>query len=286
MKHAHEMQRNRKLPAVVLSAVGMTAVVAGFAFWAVQRQTASPGERPGAGAEHRRDAPRSMTPGITTAQIRNQGSATPEVTITSRDGSMTFRVPKPGEPDYDDYVEMTQHPRFRSAMEGRPGYAMPYDPEWRTMVTGKREVAPMSFQLEDGVDSMQHLAQALLEALRVKDHDALQRLRVTRHEFEDLMWPEFPQSRPYLRIESEEAWIAHHNSSAAAVATLLRKWGGRNLELIAVDYGDSFKYTNFTLYQGVKLRVRTAGTGETFEITEIPSIVGCNGQFKAYTYRS
>jgi hypothetical protein len=256
----HEAPHGRTTP-IALAALAAAAFLAGLVTWVVQRHVGD-----------------TSTP----AQVAQPA---PAVTITSRDGSLTFRVPKPGDPEYPDYQEMLRHPSYRSSAEGRPGYALPYDPEWRSVIAGKRQVAPIHFALDGGAGSMEQLGQALLAALRAADADKLVRLRVGRQEFETLLWPEFPQSRPYLRIDPEDAWMMHHNSSASAVASLLHTWGGRELELIGVDYGNVVQYTNFTLYQDVRLRVRGAGTADMFEITEVPAIVGCNGQFKTYTYR-
>lgn len=270
----HETPRKRPVSVVVPLALGMGIVLGGLAIWAVQRHgdTLAPPQA----AEHTPGPLQAAPPAV---------HPTPEVTITSRDGSMTFRVPKPGDPEYADYQEMLQHPSYQSSAAGRPGYALPYDPEWRCLIAGKRQVAPMRFGLDGGASSLEQLGQALLAALRANDADQLVRLRVGRREFETLLWPEFPQSRPYLRIDPEDAWIMHHNSSASAVASLMRAWGGRDLELVDVDYGDVVQYTNFTLYKDVRLHVRSAGTADMFEITDVPAIVGCNGQFKTYTYR-
>ncbi len=242
-----------------------------------------PARLPGAATPPAAHVPTAAVSG--TAEV-DAPTAAPGVSFASRDGATVFTVPSPGDPEYADYTEMLQHPRFRSALEGLPGYALPYDPEWRSVIQGKRKTAPTPLQFEGGAGSLAALANAYLQAIGAGDEIAVLRLRISRDEFERILWPEFPQSRPYLRIKPEDAWSLHHANSMSGVLKALEEQAGRKLDLVDIEHGDVVEYTNFTLYRDVLIRVRDAETQRIQELPYLPVVVRRNGKFKAYLYRS
>ena len=136
-----------------------------------------------------------------------------------------------------------------------------------------------------GAGSLAELARAYLQAVVAGDEIAVLRLRISRDEFERILWPEFPQSRPYLRIKPEDAWSMHHTNSMSGVLKALEEQAGRELELVQIEHGDVVEYTNFTLYRDVLIRVRDAKTHRIQELPYLPVVARCNGKFKAYLYR-
>jgi hypothetical protein len=202
----------------------------------------------------------------------------------SRDGTITFTVPEPGDAAYADYQEMLQHPRYRSAFQNSPGYALPYDPEWRSEVSGRRTVERRNMRFDVDETSMEELARAFLTALVQDDEESLLRLCLSRDEFERILWPEFPQSRPYLRVPPDDAWMLQRSTTLHGLHTALRNYGGRDLELMQVHPGTRMDYTNFTLFRDVVLRVRDRQSREVFDLRYIPTMVGCGGRYKAYIY--
>ncbi len=208
----------------------------------------------------------------------------PAFSFTSREGALTFSVPQQGDPEYADYQEMLHDPHFRSSLEGLPGYALPYDPEWRSVVTGKRQVGPTPLQLHGGAGSLEALARAYLEAIGTGDEIGVLRLRVSREEWEGILWPEFPQSRPYVRIKPEDAWMLHHATSMSGVQKGLENFRGHTLELVEVTHGETVAYTNFTLVEDVVIRARDQKTQKFVEIPYLHAVVGRNGHYKAYIF--
>jgi hypothetical protein len=233
--------------------------------------------------------PAIQVPATAAGAIVSPATGTPavaaKVSFASRDGSMVFTVPAPGDPEYADYQEMLQDPHFRSTLEGLPGYALPYDPEWRSVVRGKRTTARAPVHFDGGAGSLDDLARAYLQAIGAGDELAVLRLRISRDEFEHILWPEFPQSRPYVRILPADAWTMHHASTMSGVVKALEEQSGRELDLVGVEYGDVVEYTNFTLYRDVSIRVRDASTQRVLELPYVPVVARCNGKFKAYLYR-
>jgi hypothetical protein len=180
-----------------------------------------------------------------------------------------YRVPAPGDPEYADYQEMLNNPRFRSSVENTTGYEIPYDPEWRSVVTGRREVGPTNLRLIGGAGSLEELGGFILFALEDADMQALSDLAVVRDEFEQLLWPEFPQSRPYMRVPSSEAWHFHLAKSTKGLQILMKEAGKKRLALDGITVAEVRPFTNFTLYEGVVINVVDQDTGETGSIRAI-----------------
>ncbi len=197
-----------------------------------------------------------------------------------------YRVPKPGDADYADYREMLGNPRFRSSVENTDGYEIPYDPEWRSVVTGRREVGPTNLSLIGGASSLDELGSFILLGLEEADQQALADLEVTRDEFQALLWPEFPQSRPYMRIPPEEAWHFHYAKCTKGLAILMKGYGKRHLALEGVTVDEVRPFTNFTLHEGVTLHVVDQDTGEAEDIRTISAVVERQGHFKIYMAES
>jgi hypothetical protein len=202
----------------------------------------------------------------------------------SRDGHIEFRVPRSGDPEWADYQEMLQHPSYRSSGTGTRGFAMPYDPEWRALVHGRRDAAAVDLELQGGAARMEDLAHAILESLRARDVDRLLELHLDRGEFLGICWPEFPQSRPYLKIPEAEAWSFQQSKCAEAALSGVRTWGGRAWVLDGIGHTRSTAYRNFTLHEGVTVRAIDGETGRLEALDIAPVVVERNGRFKVFVY--
>jgi hypothetical protein len=200
------------------------------------------------------------------------------------DGSTTFRVPQPTDAEYADYLEMLAWVKGRSALRSVPGYAPPYDPEWRAARTGRRAAAAVDRPLEGGASQLDELASAILAGLLARDAAALQAVRVTRAEFEVILWPEFPQSRPYLKIPVHEVWGFQDARSHQGVKEALARFGGRELAFEGLRWGRRLPYTNFTLYRDLVIEARDPRTGEPVDVDVAPAVVERQGRFKVLVY--
>jgi hypothetical protein len=191
-----------------------------------------------------------------------------------------FRVPKPGDPEYADYQEMLAQPAFRSSLENTPGYVLPYDPEWRSMLSGRRHAPPVEGNFTGGAPSLQELGHQLVFAVRNQDDLLFLDLRITREEFLEILWPEFPQSRPYLKIPPDEAWMLQFTAMRDQMGSILTKLGGRNLILDRVDDGAVREFTNFRIHDGVTVTGVDQGTGEKVRVVANATAVERHGRWK------
>jgi hypothetical protein len=202
----------------------------------------------------------------------------------ARDGSVEFRVPQPSDAEWDDYQQMLRHPAYRSSGTGSAGFAMPYDPEWRSVDRGRRDAPAVDVQLQDGFASAEELATVVLNALAARDLDRLLQLPLVETEFLGICWPEFPQSRPYLKIPAPEAWSFQQTKCSEAAMSAIRTWGGRPFVLERVVAARSTPYRNFTLHEHVILHAKDTETGRSQAIDVVPAIVERNGRFKVFIY--
>jgi len=172
-----------------------------------------------------------------------------------------------------------------SPLENSPGYELPPDPERHTVETGRREVTRRDVSFETGAASIDELAILILEGLRTGDRDLLKSLRVNYGEFSEILWPEFPQSRPATNLQPGNAWFFLDRESAAGMARAIRRWEGRHFSLERIEYEKGFApYTNFNLLHGIRLHVREQN-GELRVLPFAESFAECGGRWKVYTYR-
>jgi hypothetical protein len=211
---------------------------------------------------------------------------TSHLAIESRDGKQTFTVPTPQDPEWEDYLEMKKHRPFQSFMDGREGYAIPYDPEWRALVRGYRDAEPVDYDLIDTYSSLEDLANDVLRAIREEDSQFLREMHIRMEEFETLCWPSFPQSRPYVRIPVSEAWGFHFASCTSGLMDLVQKHGKKDLVLDRVEVGKRLEYPpNFALLTDVKIVAHDRETGQLTTIDNVQSVIEQKNQFKVFVFK-
>jgi hypothetical protein len=169
-----------------------------------------------------------------------------------------------------------------SALEGKPGYYPPDDPEFDALLRGRREVGEIDAFLKDGMPSAESLARAILEAVEAGDARQLSRLRIDFEEFSRILWPEFPQSRPVTHAEAEDAWGFLHRECSEGISRGLQDWGGMKLDFQRLSFSIGLgRYTNFDLYQGVQIHVVTcAGAAAVVDFAH--TFVAQDGVWKVY----
>jgi hypothetical protein len=226
------------------------------------------------------DVPGAMVPSARTEAAAKPAAAVPAASIPEPE----FTVPKPGDPEYADYLEMLKQPQFRSSVENTEGYRPPYDPEWRSMLTGRRKVGPTDLELTDGAGSISELAKELLRALENGDSGLLNALRVSREEYQLLIWPEFPQSRPYLHIPPDEAWSFQYTKLREGMSGIYSRYGETPWNLVAATEGPVETFTNFTIHRGVEILAENNKSGERVIFDKKLTVVERNGRFKILSF--
>ena len=178
-----------------------------------------------------------------------------------------------------------RHNQNRSPLESSPGYYPPADPESLSVITGRRDAPAVSLELSGGATSLEALARAFLAAVEAKDERALHDLRVTRAEFETILWPEFPASRPITHIPVSEAWGFETARSLAGASRAAGSYGGRHLTFLRVDYARTDTFRNFNLLRDVRILIRDPRDNRAIGLAYVPSVVERHGRYKALIFK-
>lgn len=175
-------------------------------------------------------------------------------------------------------------PRVVPSYVNSPGYVRPADPESLSEWTGKREVGSISEQLLFAAPSAESLAAAVVEAVREQSELKLRRLLVLREEFEMILWPEFPASRPFSNITAGDAWGNHMGHAMGGISEGLSQRDGGELRFHRVMARGTMRYTNFSLVDGVVIHA-VDGEGREVIFDFATTFVERNGRWKVYIYK-
>lgn len=138
--------------------------------------------------------------------------------------------------------------------------------------------------LTDTQPSDQAVARAVLDAVAREDRDALMRLALTKEEFDEVVWPTLPASRPEVGMPRDYLWQDTFSKSRAYLATTLNELGSRRFELLRVEFeGPTTDNGVYSLSRKTRLVVRdSAGRESTIRV--FGSIIRQHGRSKVYSY--
>lgn len=176
--------------------------------------------------------------------------------------------------------------RHAYSIEDSPGYVRAVDPESSSVRLGRRLDAPRVSQLfQGGAPSLDALGRAVCRALHHGNADSLRLLCVRMDEFRDILWPEFPQSRPATGLTSEDAWRVLDVRLLGGCNGAVREHGGHHLEFLRFEHMDSTAvYKNFRLHNGLMM-VAKNDAGEVERFGWLRSVAERKGRFKIYSMR-
>ena len=169
------------------------------------------------------------------------------------------------------------------SVKDSPGYVAPSDPDSAAERLGRRMNAPaVSVPFTGGAKSMKALGEAILGAFHAERADSLLQLTVTMNEFRDVLWPEFPQSRPATGLRWDDAWPVLYGRLNGGSLAAVREFGGHPYTLLRVEVAAVVPYRNFKLHNGVAIVARD-DTGREVRFTGVRSIAERRGRFKVYS---
>lgn len=130
--------------------------------------------------------------------------------------------------------------------------------------------------------SPEALAGVALEALARSDREALASLRVGQDEYEQLLWPELPESddMPFAL-----AWQMNDANSRKGMNRVFGALKGQEFELVDLRFtGEPERYESFTVHVGAEMVVRRErdGTEGTIELLDV--LVERDGRWKAMNF--
>jgi hypothetical protein len=138
--------------------------------------------------------------------------------------------------------------------------------------------------LEPAFDSDEALARSVLDLVEREDREALLRLSITKDEFEDIVWPTLPVSRPEVGMPLSYLWNDTFTKSRSYLAETLSKFGGQRFELVRVEFrGDTSGHETYSVSRKTHLVVRDE-SGEERTVRLFGSVIRQDGRSKVYSY--
>lgn len=138
--------------------------------------------------------------------------------------------------------------------------------------------------LAHAAESPEALAEAILDRLAAADRAGLERLMLTRDEFEALVWPHLPVSRPATNMPISFVWNRLRQQSDGRLSQVLAVHGGTSYALVRLEFaGDRSRYGGATVARDSVMTVRTpAGGIERLEL--FGSMIEQDGRYKVFSF--
>jgi len=173
-----------------------------------------------------------------------------------------------------------------SRLQDSPGWTPPADPESASVRLGRRVSAPLVKKtFAGGAKSMDELGRMICNVFeRTPALDSLMLLTVSEDEFQEILWPEFPQSRPATGLTPEDGWRVLYPRLLNGCNSAIVEYGGGYWEYLRTEVTEVAEFRNFRLHQGVTIVVRNA-LGEEQPMVWLRAIAERKGRYKIYSVR-
>jgi hypothetical protein len=171
-----------------------------------------------------------------------------------------------------------------NSVKDSPGYIPLVDPESASVALGRRTNAPaVSKRFQGGAKSLDDLGRAVCRLLHRSDLDSLHGLCVTDEEFRDILWREFPQSRPVTGLTWEDGWRVLDIRLTSGCRGAVQDLGGHAYQFLRFERSDTTAlYKNFKLHNGLLLVARD-DEGQIVKMNWVRSVAERKGAFKIYS---
>jgi hypothetical protein len=171
------------------------------------------------------------------------------------------------------------------SIENSPGYVPLVDPESTSVLIGRRLNAPrVSKPFHGGARSLDDLGRRVCRALHAADLDSMLSLCIQDDEFRDILWREFPQSRPVTGLQWEDGWRVLMVRLRAGCMSAIHDWRGHYYEYVGVEADSVMSYKNFKMYSRLTLVARD-DEGQVQRWGWLRAVVERKGSFKIYSMK-
>lgn len=139
-------------------------------------------------------------------------------------------------------------------------------------------------RLHSGMRSQKALAEAVLDAVRRHDLQALAGLALSREEFRQSVWPELPVSNPKTNVSVDFVWNELHFRSMSRMHGIFSELGGKRIHLVRVAHrGKVTEYATHRAYPDMEVRIRDEA-GKEIEYPLFGTLIEMDGVWKVYSY--
>jgi hypothetical protein len=164
-----------------------------------------------------------------------------------------------------------------------PGYYSTPDPESMSVKIGRRTNAPLvTGDFHGGAKSLDELGRSVIWTLHHTNTDSLRNLCISDMEFKNLLWREFPQSRPATGLTWVDAWITLYARLHAGVNHAMHNYGGRPFQFVRFESDSLGVYKNFKLHMLCVIVTRD-DAGGVQKWHWLRAVAERNGRFKIFS---
>ena len=139
---------------------------------------------------------------------------------------------------------------------------------------------------ENWMNSTRELGEMVLLALREKNGELLDSLRVTEKEYKEILFPEFPVAAGN-NSSPDFHWFLLDQSSRGGIENVLGSWGGEDFELVDVVVTKGIQnYRTYRILSKVELKVKARNATEIRQLRIFGSVVERDGKYKILSYKN
>ena len=169
------------------------------------------------------------------------------------------------------------------SIQDSPGWYPIVDPESLSVLIGRRTNAPVVDKaFRGGARSLDDLGRTICRLLRKSERDSLRLLCIREDEFRDILWREFPQSRPATGLTWEDAWMSLDQRLTSGCHGAIGEYGGKSFEFVRFEVDSVGRYKNFKLHMRLRLVVRD-DRGQVVTMRWVRAVAERKGRYKVYS---
>ncbi len=138
-------------------------------------------------------------------------------------------------------------------------------------------------RLNNSFSSAEQLTEGFLEALKDGDFQTMELIAADREEFERLLWPHLPASRPDTNLTPEFVWRQSQIKSLSSLRATMSRYKGTDIDLVRVELsGEVRDYGELRLFMEPEVVVAMDGVEKRVKL--FGSMMLLDGEYKIYSY--
>jgi hypothetical protein len=158
------------------------------------------------------------------------------------------------------------------------------EPEAEPAADASAESSLPPVVLRGGATDLGSLAGRAVEAIGRRDTLALEALRLTEHEHNDLVFPRLPAGQPPQNFPVDIAWANIRTRNSVAVLKLFEQYGGKDLALSTIEcLGETERFEGFDVATDCWTEFIDADGG-THRVQLFRHVVSADGRLKVFRY--
>lgn len=138
-------------------------------------------------------------------------------------------------------------------------------------------------RMDNSFSSAEAVTERFLSALRAGDVEIMEKIAADREEFESLLWPHLPASKPGTNLTPEFVWKQSQIQSLAGLRETINRFQETDIELVRVELsGEIRDYGELRLFMEPEVVVSVEGRERKVQL--FGALMMLDGEYKIYSY--